>query len=63
MSTGGGQVGRVRGGRGGNSTTDPEAGTGCNCRSWCEDNPASGSSGKAIGWNRPAQSVAGMSKC
>ena len=34
---GGGQV--AGGGGGSLSPTDPGAGAGCNCRSWCEEGP------------------------
>ena len=45
---------RRTGGRGGGegsiSTTDPGAGAGCNCRSWCEEGPRAGAEalGKTI---------------
>ena len=37
------------------STTDPGAGAGCNCRSWCKEGPRAGAEalGKTITWNRP----------
>ena len=37
------------------STTDPGAGAGYNCRSWCEKGPRAGAEalGKTIRWNRP----------
>ena len=45
------------GGGGGESlsTTDPGAGAGCYCRSWCEEGPRAGAEalGKTISWNRP----------
>ena len=41
------------------STTDPGAGAGCNCRSWCEEGPRAGAEalGKTINWNRSPQCV------
>ena len=40
-------------GGGGLSNTDPEAGAGCKCRSWCEDAGAGAeTSGKNIRLNR-----------
>ena len=37
------------------STTDPGAGAGRKCRSWCEEGPRAGAeaSGNTIRWNRP----------